>query len=184
MVEGRLPEAGMRCFVACWPDEATRSRLDQAGAQGHALYPHARRVRRENLHLTLAFIGQLPQPAAPPLAQALGGLEVEPFAWRLDHIGRFGRARVLWAGGPAEPRLSKLAERVRSELRRLRIAFDPKPFAAHVTLLRDLPAARASRQDEIVAPLEPFDWPIAAALLLVSERDPQGATTYRALDRS
>ena len=174
----------MRCFVACWPDDATRGRLDQAAGQARALYPHARRVRRENLHLTLAFIGQLPQPAAQPLVQALRGLQIEPFAWHLDHIGRFGRARVLWAGGPAEPRLSELAERVRSELRAQRIAFDPKPFAAHVTLLRDLPPGRPAHEDEVVAPIEPFDWPIDAAILLVSERDAQGATVYRALDRS
>jgi 2'-5' RNA ligase len=168
----------MRCFAACWPDEATRSRLDRAAALAHALHPRARRVRRENLHLTLAFIGELPEPAAQRAAQALRGIELEPFAWTLDHIGRFERARVLWAGGPAQPQLAQLAERVRGLLRDAKIDFDRKAFAAHVTLLRDLPPGA----HELVEPIEAFAWPIHAALLLVSEPDARGATVYRVLD--
>jgi 2'-5' RNA ligase len=182
MADRRSPNAQFRCFAACWPDEATRSRLDRAAALAHALHPRARRVRRDNLHLTLAFIGELPEAGARQAAQALRGIELEPFAWTLDHIGRFERARVLWASGPAQPHLAQLAERVRGLLRDLQIDFDRKPFAAHVTLLRDLPPGRAPGADERVEPIEAFAWPIHAALLLVSERDARGATLYRVLD--
>ena len=46
-----------RCFVALQPDEAALDRLDRLAGEEHARFPSARRVRRENLHLTLAFIG-------------------------------------------------------------------------------------------------------------------------------
>jgi RNA 2',3'-cyclic 3'-phosphodiesterase len=171
----------VRCFVACWPDDSTRRRLDQAAGNALARCPGARRVRPDNLHLTLAFIGELPLPKAREAAEALRRISSEPFEWHIDHIGRFERARVLWAGGLPEPRLEQLAERARSELRALQVRFDTKRFAAHVTLLRDMPALRGAAQAEIVEPIEPFDWPMRDALLMVSERDSQGATRYRAL---
>jgi RNA 2',3'-cyclic 3'-phosphodiesterase len=171
----------MRCFVACCPDDSTRARLDQTAREALSRYPGARRVRPENLHLTLAFIGELPLAKANQAAEALRRISNEPFAWRLDHVGRFERAHVLWAGGPLEPRLADLSERVRSLLRALRIRFDEKRFAAHVTLLRDLPPLRATGPGDVVEAIEPFEWPIGEPLLMVSERDPQGATVYRAL---
>ena len=176
----------MRCFVACWPDDATRRHLDQAARDAHARCPGARRVRTGNLHLTLAFIGELALPKAHEAADAVRGVLSAPFDWQIDHVGRFERARVLWAGGPPEPRLEQMAERVRCELQRLRIRFDTKRFAAHVTLLRDVPPpgasgrGEASRGDAIEA-IEPFAWPIRDALVLVSEHDAQGATCYRPL---
>lgn len=170
----------MRCFVACWPDDSTRQHLDRAAAYALARCQGARRVRADNLHLTLAFIGELPLPKARETAEALRRVSSEPFEWHVDHVGRFERARVMWAGGPPEPRLEQLAERARSELRALQVRFDSKPFAAHVTLLRDIPALRGARQAETVEPIEPFDWTIREALLMVSERDSQGAVRYRA----
>ncbi len=171
----------MRCFVACWPDDSTRHRLDQTAREALARCPGARRVHAENLHLTLAFIGELPEPKAREAAEALRRLSSEPFEWRIDHVGRFEKAHVLWAGGPAEPRLEQLAERVRNELQTLRIGFDRKRFAAHVTLLRDLPPRAATRIADVVEAIESFSWPIRDALMMVSERDPQGVLRYRAL---
>ena len=189
MADRHFPIAQIRCFVACWPDDATRAQLDHAARDAHQRYPEARRVRADNLHLTLAFIGELPSTKAHEAVRALRHLSTEAFDWRIDHTGRFDRARVLWAGGPPEARLMQLAERVREELKALHIRFDEKRFAAHVTLLRDLPSQRASGatagstagSSELAHPVEPFTWPIREPLLVVSERDPQGATLYRPL---
>jgi len=172
----------MRCFVACCPDDATRDRLDQAAREALSRYPGARRVRRENLHLTLAFIGEVRPDRAHEAVEVLRGVSAEPFEWRIDHVGRFERAHVLWAGGQPEPRLMHLAERVRALLQSLHIRFDEKRFAAHVTVLRDLPPLRATGPGDVVEGIDPFAWPIRSPLLMVSERDAKGATVYRALE--
>jgi len=172
----------MRCFVACWPDDATRERLDRVARDQLPRYPGARRMRPENLHLTLAFIGQMAETAARELAAALAREVCQPFDWRIDHVGRFERARVLWAGGPEELRLVQWAERVRQLLQTMQVAFDRKPFAAHVTLLRDAPARRGAEPAEASEPIEPIRWPVQAARLIVSERDARGATRYRPLE--
>lgn len=170
----------MRCFVGCWPDPATRAQLDRLAAAALQRNPRARRIEPHNLHLTLAFIGELAQARAGELAAALACDAPEPFEWCLDRTGRFERARVLWAGGPDSPALARLAQRVRSRLQALHIAFDEKPFAAHVTLLRDLPA-RTGGTDAQPAPAAPILWRIDTACVLVSERDDAARTRYRRL---
>ena len=176
----------MRCFVACWPDDATRSRLDDVARAAFGRNPLARRVRPENLHLTLAFIGELPQSMACEVCRAMAELTITPFTWCIDRLGRFDRANIVWAGGADESRLSELADRVRTGLRALEVRFDRKPFAAHVTLLRDLPAPRGALEPgqaiESIEPIEPIGWPIGAARLLASERDADGLVRYRLVE--
>jgi len=180
----------MRCFLASWPDEATRTFLDDAAQQAARLYPKARRVPRDNLHLTLAFIGELAVPKAAEAVQALRAAVQEPFEWRIDHVGRFERARVVWVGGQPEPRLVRMAEMVRTQLQSLAIPFDPKPFVPHVTLLRDVrqaterPAQRTADPGGSVQAITPFRWLIREAHLMLSERTPQGATRYRTFEES
>ncbi|MFN9212338.1 MAG: RNA 2',3'-cyclic phosphodiesterase [Betaproteobacteria bacterium] len=156
----------MRCFVALWPDPAARARLAALTAEQQARFPQARPMRTENLHLTLAFIGELDEPQARAVAQAVAGIDSLPFDWTLDRIGAFARAQVLWAGGPRSEALEALAARARATLDALAIHFDRKPFVAHVTLLRDLPRAQANKAVQPIAP--PLLWHAARPVLLRS----------------
>lgn len=117
-----------------------------------------------NLHLTLAFIGEIPGDTAHRIAEQLRGLQAEAGSWKLDRVGAFRRARVLWAGGAPPPALASLAADVRAMLDRLGVTYDRKPFVPHVTLLRDV----ALRQT-VDAPIEPaVAWTVNAAVLLQS----------------
>jgi RNA 2',3'-cyclic 3'-phosphodiesterase len=161
----------LRCFVALQPDEAARGRLDELARAQQARFPSARRMRRENLHLTLAFIGAIDRALARLVAARLAGERPEPFAWSLDQLGAFGNSRVLWAGG-ADPRLAALAAQSRRLLDELAVHYDRKPFVAHVTLLRNVPreAARA-----VSAPIEPpVRWQAGMPVLLQSTTDASG----------
>ena len=166
----------MRCFVAAVPDEATQSRLDALVQTLRRRYPRARSTRTENLHLTLAFIGELPAEQAAEVARRLGELHIEPFTWHLTEVGGFARARVVWAGGADEPRLAALAAEVRRILLELHVAHDDRPFVAHVTLLRQVAAAPAVQAIEAIA------WPIRSVQLMVSEQEAAGPTRYRRLE--
>ena len=161
----------IRCFVALQPDEAARERLDQLARRQHGRFPGARRVRRENLHLTLAFVGALEAGRARQVAAGLAAAPKAPFDWTLDAVGAFGGARVLWAGGSHED-LDQLAERVRRILDSLGVPYDRKAFVAHVTLLRKLPREAVR---EAVHPIEPpILWHAGAPVLLQSRTDAQG----------
>jgi 2'-5' RNA ligase len=162
----------MRCFVALWPDDAARERLAAVGREQQRRFPHARAMRAENLHLTLAFIGELDAARAARVAAALDALPVAPFAWTLDAVGAFERARVLWAAGPDCAPLAALAQRVRQLLDELRVPYDRKPFVAHVTLLRDLARADARRAAAPIAP--PVVWHADRPQLLRSVQREEG----------
>ena len=86
----------------------------------------------ENLHITLAFIGEYGDPDA--VLEALENVEFPSFSITMDKAGCFGD---LWWMGFAESReLEKLAGSVRRTLAEAGIPFDRKRFRPHVTFLR------------------------------------------------
>lgn len=164
----------MRCFLAAWPDAVARG---ACAALTDALRPHAahgRVMRPDNLHLTLAFIGELPEARAAEVAAACAALCVEPCAWQLDAVGFFVRPRVLWAGGPLTAGLAAIATQARALLERLQVGYDRKPFVPHVTLLRDV-----RRYDGPGAIAPPIPWPVREVALYRSGRDAGGARYVR-----
>lgn len=164
-------DTAIRCFVALQPDDEARSRLDQLAQEQHGRFPAARRMRAGNLHLTLAFIGALEAERARQVAAALAAASFEPFAWALDAVGSFGRARVLWAGG-SDARLDAMAAQARRLLDELGVPYDRKPFVAHVTLLRKLP--RDATQDAAHRIEPPIRWQAGAPVLLESRSGADG----------
>lgn len=106
--------------------------LDALDADLKVVAPH-------QLHVTLAFLGDIPEDAAlaPALDQAVVG--VPKFDLALQNVGAFPNARrprVIWAGVHDPARLQQLASRVRDALRQAGWPGDDKEFQAHVTLAR------------------------------------------------
>lgn len=145
----------MRLFVAVAlaPDVARRV------AETLPDVPGARRAPAEQLHLTLAFIGQVDAARLPDAGAALeravrghGPIDVA-----LGRLGRFpdrGAPHTIWIGverGAAE--LSALAASVRAALAAVRVPFDAKPFRPHITVARLRDGDVATGRD-IVAALE------------------------------
>jgi 2'-5' RNA ligase len=165
----------MRCFVAAWPDHATRQSLEQLLATLRAQVPAARPMQARNLHLTLAFIGELDSAAATRLAPSIDDLMLQPLDWTVDCLGWFPRARVAWAGGPTNLVLEASVSAVRAQLDALGVVYDRKAFVAHVTLFRDVRAFACS------GPLaEPIPWRTEHIALYAAARDERGPVYERA----
>lgn len=118
----------------------------------------------ENLHLTLAFIGEYPD--AQPVRDALESVRFAPFAIRLDGVGRFDD--LWWAGVEASAPLAAVARRVRRALADKDIPFDRKRFSPHVTLIR-----KATR-DAAGIPVAPAGMTVDAISLMRSDRGRKG----------
>jgi RNA 2',3'-cyclic 3'-phosphodiesterase len=141
----------MRCFVAAWPDEPTRLALASLSDDVRQRIEHRRITRADDLHLTLAFIGDLVDDVAFDLADAVATLRFKAFAWQLDALGFFKEAGVVWVGATnatVRP-LADLADRVRALLNQMNVAYDCKPLVPHVTLLRGVKKFAAEK----VAPI-------------------------------
>lgn len=92
----------------------------------------------ENLHLTLRFFGDVPEPVADDIDAALGEVSEAngPFELQLKGAGSFGGAdpHALWIGARETPELKKLAADCERAARRAGLKPEPHKFSPHVTL--------------------------------------------------
>lgn len=132
----------MRLFVAIDPPPAALAELDAAlGPTRTVAPPGLRWTRPEQWHLTLAFLGEVPDTGVPALTAALADALGEamgdtPMRLRLAGGGCFGD-RVLWVGVAGDSRaLRTLAEDVAAAARGAGIEPSAAPYRPHLTLAR------------------------------------------------
>ena len=121
----------MRLFIAINLNETMLDSL--TGTQDYLYNQNIRGnfTPEENLHITLAFIGEWPEDVTCFLPKIK-----HPFSITLSHPGCFPEAKVLWAGTePSEP-LVRLMEQVQQNLAEAGIPFDAKKNIPHITLIR------------------------------------------------
>src|SRR5215218_6689790 len=183
----KQPDSGnprVRLFVALDLPDAVRDRLGSWGAR-ELTDPALRPVPAENLHITLAFLGQrTPEEVERTVAALVGLAPAVPRIELLDPVARpeRGRPRVL-----AVPVASSAAGRLQSEVSEILISeqlYEPerRPFWPHVTVARVRAEGRGSRRPMAVQKT-PGELPAAAReacfcrrlTLYRSELQPSGA---------
>lgn len=135
--------------------------------------PGARWVPPENAHITLRFIGEVPEPDAEAIAASLDTLVHPPVTVRIAGLSFGGdshRARTLWAEVERTPELAELQKRVESLIVASEAcAPETRRFRPHVTLAR-FSGVRPERLQEFLdqhalVACEPF---VADAVVLYS----------------
>ena len=89
-------------------------------------------TRRENLHITLAFIGDHGNP--DEVLEAMEQVDFRPIEISLDGVGSFGE--LFWVRLAENPQLAGYVKRLRRGLSEHGIPFDKKRFSPHITLIR------------------------------------------------
>lgn len=187
-------EPTRRLFFALWPDEAMRQAMAQASRKA-ARASGGRPVPPHNLHVTLAFLGSVPEKRLGELAEiaraaAMGadfasvsgpGSLQGPARESTDSLERrleltfdrleYWRAAQLLCALPAEPpaAIGALARRLQDRLAASGFAPDLKPFRPHVTVVRKV--ARPGRIDKMHAVV----WSFTELALVESRTLPAGA---------
>jgi RNA 2',3'-cyclic 3'-phosphodiesterase len=150
---GASREAARRLFFALWPDEEARSALAHATAEA-VRHCGGRAVPAANLHMTLAFLGSVPQGRLPHLqraARALGAVFAPdgPLSLTFDRLAHWPGPQILCAiAGGETPAVPALATALREALVAAGFSPDLKPFEVHVTVARKVarpPAAALMR---------------------------------------
>jgi 2'-5' RNA ligase len=138
----------MRLFVAiALPDVvAATLALIQAGVPG------ARWQTREQMHLTLRFIGEVDGRNAASIDDALSLISVPPLTLQLKGVGEFGgkRPHTLWAGVAPNDALLHLQRKIETALQRIGLEAEPRKFTPHVTLARLRATPRGRVMDYLV----------------------------------
>ena len=98
--------------------------------------PKGRRTPPENIHLTLVFLGQVPEPTLPHIEREISELNFAPFPLKLTSINTFPRGGVLVAEVEPARALLHLQERVAAAMARCGFAPEDRPYHPHITLAR------------------------------------------------
>ena len=174
----------LRLFVAVELEDATRSfasgveqRLAEAGVAGRFEAP-------EKLHVTVAFLGSVPEAKLPIVAQALreACAACRPFELGFERVGAFpkgGHPRIVWIGPAIESQaFADCAKRVRDAYERIGFTFDHDAMA-HITLCRptSVPAGALGALPSGVTQT-------VAGLTLVRSLPAGPTTRYEALERT
>ncbi len=124
----------LRLFFALWPPDDLQGKLaawaNKAAGKGRAM-------RRENIHMTLAFLGATDPALLPRLTERARAVRFAPARLMLDRVCYWKHKHIIWCGIEEEPQLlTEMVADLRAGLEAAAIHFDPKPFVSHVTLVR------------------------------------------------
>lgn len=141
----------MRAFVAAYPTDAQRRAIERVatgivrdveGGAGPGRGGPVRPVPSHQVHLTLAFLGDVPPEGLDEITHRLveRAAARPPFVVAYRGVGAFPdvrRPRVVWLGlGEGATAMADLAGDVREAARETGIRIDPKPFRPHLTVGR------------------------------------------------
>ena len=130
-----------------------------------------------DLHLTLAFLGSVPESLLPRLRAAIAGVDAAPCGVVLDRLERW-RGGLLCVTGAARPEVVELHEKLVRLALQAGVPVDVRAFRAHVTLARGL-AGVFDTEDVTVAPISLR----ARSFCLMESRARGDGGRYRAVAR-
>lgn len=159
----------MRLFFAAWPPADTAAALHE---WSRAL--RGKPTAEENIHLTLAFLGEADPGRASAAAKRVKGRR---HALPLEVARYVKRNEMIWVAPRETPsELEALVGALQLELYREEFILERRPFAAHITLLR-----KASAPHRMPPPPR-VDWPVREFLLVRSRTSPRGPS-YEPVER-
>jgi RNA 2',3'-cyclic 3'-phosphodiesterase len=136
----------------------------------------------DNLHLTLAFIGEVTSDRAGPLRQIAQSFQVTPFDMTLREIGRFRRdgGDIIWIGIEDNKDLTAIYNKLSEQITRAGFDFDKRKFTPHLTLAREAKLRQEFDFSGYSKNVRPITAKITKISLMKSERI-DGRLTYTEL---
>jgi RNA 2',3'-cyclic 3'-phosphodiesterase len=131
-----------RTFIAVELDSAIRAKAAELISILRAADADVKWVEIHNLHLTLQFLGEVPESEIAAMCKAVeqGAAQVEPFDLEISSAGAFpssSRPRTLWIGAKAGGDLmAELHDNVALELAELGYQDEDRKFQTHLTIGR------------------------------------------------
>ena len=122
----------MRLFIAVGLTNEMKDSIEAVQDELKAQRVRGNYTVRENMHLTLAFIGEYSDPDY--VLEVMENVHFKPFKLTMNRVGMF--PEVWWAGTEDCNELTALVKSLRYKLAETGIPFDTKKFRPHITMLR------------------------------------------------
>jgi len=166
----------MRLFIAINFNEETRAQLLALRDELRSRSERGNFSAPENLHLTLAFLGECDTKQTAAVKAIIDSVKFEPFPVSVERVGRFKRdgGDIWWAGLRESKPLLDLQSELADKLISAGFVLDKRKYSPHITLGREVITDAVPRQ------IAPFGETVASIELMKSERL-NGKLTYTAI---
>ncbi len=161
----------LRLFIAIECPEEVKTGLEQSAALLRRACTRGTFSRRENFHLTLVFLGQVPASRVGEITAAMDACAVPPFRIAIGHMGRFRRndGDILWRQISAEDSLTALQGHLSALLREKGFPLEDRGFRPHLTMARRAVLKEGVRLAELSAEMPELSYEAAGMTLMRSE---------------
>ncbi|MCI9272743.1 MAG: RNA 2',3'-cyclic phosphodiesterase [Clostridiales bacterium] len=170
----------MRTFVAILLEQRAVNRLYQGIEALRYDSVHGNFTRKENLHLTMVFIGDTTR--FDGIKQAMNTIHQNSFVIHMDHLGRFQRrgGDLYWVGlKHCQPILS-LYHQIYHALKQQGFPLENREYKPHLTLGREVLLSDSFNKREWETEFLPINSLVSKVSLMKSERI-KGVLTYTEL---
>jgi RNA 2',3'-cyclic 3'-phosphodiesterase len=156
-----------RLFFALWPDDEIRKEICNISNQFKD--ENIRLTKISNLHITLAFLGEVSEQAQQELEEKVSLIKIEPFNIELTRIGWWKKPQILWIGTTDIPKpLQQLVKSIKKCVKQQGLKIDQREYKPHVTIARKV--------KKVVIPKDTFkiNWEVSSFVLVISESTNSG----------
>jgi len=162
----------MRLFIAIDFDQKTSDRLLRVQESIRRQGGRGNFSRRENLHVTLEFLGEYEPDDVLTICSLIDTIRAESFPLTFDTLGRFTRKGrdIWWVGIADNPRLIEIQHTLRTLLRSHGFRVDSRRYQPHVTVARDVRISAEEARSLLQTPFEPICTTISQIHLMESTR--------------
>jgi 2'-5' RNA ligase len=159
---------GARLFFAAWPAPEIQSTLENI-ARIMQRECGGRVIVARNIHLTLAFLGDVGRERMPRIEAIAAAISAPRCELAVNRVEYWRHNRILWAGVERCPEaLQSLVGQLEQAFSAEGFRFDKRPYVPHVTLVRN---ARHAPSETAIPDIA---WPVTHYALMESVQRGRG----------
>lgn len=160
----------MRLFIAIRFPEEIKNILTESIAELKKTAIKGNFTRKENLHLTVVFIGETDQGAR--IQEVIKQIQSAPFRLTMGGFGRFPRpgGDIYWVGVDSNPELIDLYQELYGRLSSQGLSLENRPYRPHLTLGRRVVVSGNFDNQEFSQRIPPMSMKVEAISLMNSQR--------------
>ena len=169
----------MRLFIAINFGETMKDSLCRTMERLKAYTTGGNFTRRENLHMTLVFLGEIPPHRLSDIKEAMDRVEQSPFTFQLSGLGKFSRdgGDLYWIGVKKAEGLSEVYDQLFQVLSSAGFTLEKREYKPHLTLGRKIRVAEPFDAGEFSRQIPDLEVKVEAISLMKSEQI-NGKLTY------
>lgn len=164
----------MRLFIAIDLEDKIKDTLNQSIQELKRNSVSGNFTPRENLHLTVVFIGETMKTKEVNYAmeQAIANINVNKFNLSIEGMGKFKRreGNIYWVGIKKEQTLWSIQGELSKELKIAGFDIEDREYVPHLTLGRKVITKDTFKEQEFIKSLGKMDMEVAKISLMKSER--------------